>query len=408
LARLEGATDHVSLSLKGWVLIQLGEYQRAVHELRSLLRTSEPTSDVLTNLGYAYAAVGAHRKAVQITKQARALNPSSRLIAFNLVGLYVISGGFTSALEELDRIRKFHPHDLNVSFAKASIHANQGDIQVALREMQAAKAESSWRADSVERAELAANITFLEWKAKRRSRTSAIESLERELERIEFRSLKIARMLAAALDHLSDAERLRRIYTELLKSNPRQTLAAIEMRLHMLEKSWDKALDVALEKLKSDPLDPGPVITATFVLSEVRRDHAEALRLGEEAMRRLPGVGPLANNVAYAAAQAGDADKARFYLLRANISPLTTATQGLIALTRGDLHEGLALYDQAAKEAAKGGDKELAALILLRKEVAAAQNGLPTVEPVGSFSEDVKDSVEYVLLCELRNEIAER
>src|SRR3546814_2869959 len=63
LARLSDApkNDAGARALEGWLLVQMQRYPEAIRAFRAALVQAPSSPDVLTNLGYAYGAVGGLR-----------------------------------------------------------------------------------------------------------------------------------------------------------------------------------------------------------------------------------------------------------------------------------------------------------------------------------------------------------
>src|SRR3546814_1340774 len=128
LARLSDApkNDAGARALEGWLLVQMQRYPEAIRAFRAALVHAPSSPDVLTNLGYAYGAVGGLRKEIQATRSAVALAPSDRTAGLNLAAFLMGARNYTDAISTLSRLRDFHPDDLRLEFAIAEAMMQAG------------------------------------------------------------------------------------------------------------------------------------------------------------------------------------------------------------------------------------------------------------------------------------------
>jgi hypothetical protein len=132
--------------------------------------------------------------------------------------------------------------------------------------------------------------------------------------------------------------------------------------------------------------------------------------VGTQALRRMPGVRVLQNNVAYALALSGRPGLARRYVPD-DEDVYSIATESLIALQIGDKAAGEAGYDRAAEVAESRGDYELAQLVRLQKLlVMARQRGEQLPEPIMIELKEAagKDDVRYAVLWAVARSLTEK
>jgi tetratricopeptide (TPR) repeat protein len=368
LERLEECESIDALSLSAWLYLQTQQYGKAASVLRRALRQGPPSADILTNLAYALAVLGSRAKAIAVTRQARALAPASRAVWFNLANYYAGEGKYDTALGELRSLLRLYPRDLKTRFAIAEVFLQAGDRQRALRTLRSARKDFVAEASTSDRAELNANITFLEWQSGARERKATIEGLQNALEACSYQSLGITSMLCSVLSRISDASRLGRILTELRRVHDEKALLEPRVHLAFLRGDFASAAELAQVWVLSAPFDVGAAIKATYLVGDVRGDYAAAADLGLQTLKRVPASFELANNVAYALAMAGRPLEARQYIpVEDRDSPYVIATTALIDVLLGRYNEGLAGYARAQALAEKAGDTELAALLTLRR-----------------------------------------
>lgn len=380
IARLAESQDLAARDLRGWLHLQLRNYELAIRDFKFVARSSLPSAEILTNLGYAYAAVGLLDKAIEATRQAVHLAPSDRTATFNLVAYYVALGEFESALEVLYRLRAHHPDDFKIAAAIADTNFRCDNGLVALKELQKVLARGRADASTIDLAELRANIVFLEWRLRRRTKAKTCDALRKELLRSDFASLRIAELLANLFTRRVDIGQLQTLYDGLREFYPVSKLYRFETRLLYLRGEFDAALQVALAWREEQPFDPEPSIVAGTLLSYIRGDHKRAVEIELEALKFHPADEILRNNVAYVLALSGDTSRARRVLTRDEESPYVVATRGLIEIVDGRVDAGLDLYDRAADLAVEWGkthdEPQLSQLIRLRKEILILERGL--------------------------------
>lgn len=401
LARLEGQDDPASLMLRGWLLICISDYAGAVRTLRRVIAQDAPSADLLVNLGYAYGALGARRKALRATEMATYLAPTDRTAGFNLAGFRSASGDFDGALRELHRIEQFHPDDLNIPFAIAAVRTRCGDVERAARELAQLQSEPrAWHADPQDRAQLKANLASLEFSLGRRDRSSAITAIRRALEATNHQSLRIAELLATFYVKKSDASALQELYQALLGIYGHTKLYGLETRLAMLKAQFPAAVAASRRWVEHDPFNSDAAAFATYLTAEFSRDYDEAVRIGVEALRRVPDAEMVANNVACALAMAGRPREARRFLPRGRKLPHIVATTALIELVSGDVEAGRRGYEEAAVLAEERGERDFAALVRFRAKLAMMQVGvLAELDPV-ELPERFADDPQFILLLQ--------
>lgn len=373
LARLGERQDAQSLLLRGWIHVHVGDYRSAIHQLKSATRLVGPTPETLTNLGYAYAAIGARKKAISVTRQARQLAPRSRLIAFNLMSFHLANREFDKALDALRAISIELPNDLDVVAALSHVRYEMGDHDGALKELKRARDRGGQlQAEEIDRAELQGNIAFLEWKTGRRARSNAVETIRKELLRCGYRSLGLARLLAGFFTKVSETGQLETLINGLKDEYSDEELLEFEAhRLYMCGR-FEEALQVADRWLDRDPFSSAAACLVTYLHSDVLQDYEGTVRIGNAALQRSPRCTQLANNVAYALAMLGRTQEAKETLI-IDESPYPLATKALISIVEGDVTGGREGYEDSAKLAEEQEDPILAERIRAKLALTLAQ-----------------------------------
>lgn len=393
LARVASDTTVSGQEMRGWLHILLHDYRAAIRELRNVV-TEAPSLSAYVNLGYAYGAQGQYKHAIRATRSATHLSPADRTAAFNLASYYTLIGAHHRARAEFERLKQYHPEEIRISFGIAELLVRDNDLQGALDELRRTRTSRvGWNANRCDRAELAGNITFLEFRLGGRDEETVMERLEGSLRETEYRSLGLARLLTLVSTKRRSAGRLERLYEELLRVHSEERLYEVAARVAILRLDFDRALQVARQWMEVDPFSENGSVLTTYLLSEVHHRHDEAAELGIELIPRFPVSGMLANNTAYALAMCGRVLEARSVLHSALSSRCADATAALINLAEGEVQRGLDGYERAVKLAEKRADSELAALIRYRRDLIVAElagNSRSSVRVPPGFEEDPK------------------
>jgi Flp pilus assembly protein TadD len=361
-----------ALMTRGWVLVRLGRFEESVRVLRLALR-QRLSSAALTNLGYAYAALGARRKAVRVTKQARTLDPASQLVRFNLISFFVADGDFDEAIAEAHALQEYRPADLRPILAEAAVWATSGSLDKAHRLLRRARTSALWAAGSlIERSELEANLAFIEWQLRIKTLVEARSIVVQALERAEFKASGLSWMLPALMNTTTERDQLERLTQHLAEANPRERFHRLHVQLALLRCDFDQATQLAVNWAHSELFDSSAAGTAVYLLVEAKAAYQEAIDLGTKFLKRAPVARQLINNVAYALALSGRLEEARALLGRidATDNVYLIATRALVDILSGEWERGLREYDQAYELAQQSEDERLAQRVRLNRALA--------------------------------------
>lgn len=374
LELLEGCGSEAAAALKGAVLAQMGRCHDAIHALRSALRNVPDSPSTLCNLGYAYALAGSARKAVRTAAAAAALAPGDRTAGLNLAAFLLFEGETSEAVSAIDRLAAHHPGDIRLVLAAAAALHISGDAKGALKRLRRADASRSIQeAAPAHKEELRLCIDLLrpQTMPRREVFARAVEALER----CDYQSAMIARLLANTARTTADLRALEAAHSALIERCDRPTLLAVEQRVAFLRFELDRSLEAAVERTREEPFCADAHIAATYLLSMHKGDYQAAARIGMAGIRRGIGDGVLRNNVAFALAMGGDAQGAERVLPDLSECDLALATAGLIKAVRGDLEEGIALYEEGERRLRVKGDPDLADIVAAGKALAVLAAG---------------------------------
>ena len=387
-------------SLLGWIKLQKHDYANAIQFYRRALREGRADPEILTNIGYAHAALGQRDRAIRDTQYALSLRPANQSrVGLNLAAYYSAEGAYDNALKVVRTLQEDAPRELDLWFAQADIYLSMGAPEKAERALRRIRT-GLWAHLSVpQQAELTANMAFLDWMLEKRSKKEVASEILRELERVEYSTPRLAEMLPPLLGHFSDAKTLRKVLVSTLRANPGKQLRFLDVNLAVLERRYDEAIKLSVTWVKDEPLNSTPAVAATYLLADVGGDPGAASELGLQALRRMPAAESLANNVAYALALADRAQEAKQWVPEDH-SPQSAATAGLVAMRLGDREQAIECYRRAFSRAASTNDPDLVALVALNAKMAVHCFGGDLTEddlgvPAVAFSDEWGDQSRF-------------
>lgn len=399
LELLAGSDGGAGSAIKGAVLAQMGRCHDAIHELRSALRSVPDSPATLCSLGYAYAMAGSPRKAIRATSAAVALAPADRIAGLNLAAMLFSQDKTSEAVAAIDRLAAHHPGDVQLVLAAAAALHISGDAKAALKRLRRADTSRDMReAALAQKEELRLYIDLLKTPAKPRKEVfgRALEALER----CDYHSEKIGRLLANAAQTTADLPALEAAYNALTERYDRSALLAVEQQVAFLHFEFDRSLEAAVERTREEPFSTDAHIAATYLLSMHKGDYQEAARIGQAGIRRGIGDDMLRNNVAFALAMGGDPDGAERVLPDPSECAIALTTAGLINAVRGDLEGGIALYEESEGKFREEGDHSLADIIAIGKAFAILAVGRKIPEDYLSGLDGKKSTdPRFALVC---------
>lgn len=403
LRLVSGLDTPESWSLQGWINLQQRDYANAIRSYRRALKEGRADPEILTNIGYAHAALGQRDRAIRDTQYALSLRPANQSrVGLNLVAYYCADGRFDDAIKVLRTLQEQSPHDLDLWFAEAGVKVSMGIPREAHRTLRRIRTSLWAHLSEMQQAELTSNLAFVGWLIGKHSKKDAASEVLRELRRVDYSAPRLTEMLPPLLDRFSDAKTLREVLVSTMQANPGVRLPFLDVNLAVLERRFDDATTLSVEWVDDEPLNPAPALAATFLLVDVACDPYAASELGLKALRRIPAANALANNVAYALALANRAEEAKS-IVPEDQTPQCTATRGLIALCLGDREEALVQYRHALSLAAEANDPDLVALVALNVmiglqrfggDLSAEEVALPTVR----FSDTWTDQPRFEII----------
>ena len=400
LELLEKHESEAGAALKGALLVQLGRCHNAIRELRFALRNIPDSPSTLCNLGYAYALAGSLSKAIRATSAAVALAPADRIVSLNLAFFLLSQGETSKALLAIDRFAAHYPNDVQLEIAAVAVLHIEGDLKGALRCLQRADASLDIKDDSsVSRQELRFYINLLRTPAN--PSKEVLASAFKALKRCDYASEMLARLLPQVAQTIADLPILETVYAELTKRFNRSVLLAVEQQVAFLRVDFDRSLEVALQRVEAEPFSAAAHIFATYLMSLYKGDYQKAAQIGLAGVKCGIGNSVLRNNVAFALALAGDLDGAERVLPDFSECDFALPTLGLIKVVRGEINEGITLYEESERRFRSTGDSNTADIIVLSKALAMVAGGHRISEDYLSGLDRYKDTDPRFVLTQI-------
>jgi tetratricopeptide (TPR) repeat protein len=378
------------------VLLRLRRTREAIAELRSAIRTETRAPFLYQGLGIAFVVSGDMKRAVTAFKTALSLSPNSQSVIQNLARAYVDSGEPDHAVAVL------------------SDHLERSPDDVQLRELLA----QAYHAKRLFKSAIAQWITVaghLE-----RAPSVDVDRLGRVLNNIgaaylndgDLRQAEVAlqRSIAVApgcgpiaYDNLArvylrkdDVKGAATILAEARRRFPDAT-EPLELQTHIYLRSelYEEAINLLAPIVANGKGTIQAYADLGWLLTEIRRDNDEAIRILREGQDKFKGRRILINNFAYTLLMAGRVREAREVLdaNRALLRPndqdaeslvVLTATWGLLHLREGDLAMGEQFYQHAHEMAINLNNQELAESVNQKMHLELARELMNKGDVVGA------------------------
>lgn len=399
---LHDCDDPAGLMLRAWILSKMGRPADAARDLRVSLRALPDNPIAWHELSYAHTLLGSHAKALKASLIASHLAPADLTVVGTLVALLVMRERYGDAIRCIDRLASHRPDNLRIVRLRAAVQNVSGDGSGALRRLRRAMRTTAWTsADPAQREELQFDARLLSLhEAVSDAQERATREAAAALKRCGYRSLDIACYIADTTCAVTDLEVLERAYTELSDAHEGSpVLLGIESAIDYLRFDFDASTEAAVERARHQPCSETAQLRASYLLSMSAGDYEQAARICHDGIRLGLRALRLRNNAALALALKGDTDAAERMLPDTDEAPMSLATAGLIAIVKGNVRDGKAMYDDCAAYARAQAMHDTANQVEMHKYLALAAAGLPI--PPGAlvpFGELVKTDPRYALI----------
>lgn len=379
---------------RGYLLLELNRPNEALRSLRAALAEGEDSPALWSNLAFAYASVGSLKKAIVAASRVVVIAPRDRQASFNLASYLRAAGRSADALAELQRLESVVGEgDPIVAAAIAHAYVACGNFREGLRTLRRTKHHNSLPPESIELAELNANLAVLRWRVGELSRLDLLSDIRKQI-RLAGPSVDLVHMLAEIGSDRAMVDELQVMRDTLAERHAEaRDLSAIDVQIMVLRGDVEEATALAQRLAEDNPLDAAIALTATYLQIYVTGDYAGAAELGLRTLRRFPVYDMLVNNTALALALAGrvvEAEKLIGRIGQDRDNYYLVATKGLVELAKGNIREGLEFYARAGEligRIEQAEDRsELQFYLRVNKIVALAHFGLDVAASVDNLS----------------------
>jgi tetratricopeptide (TPR) repeat protein len=377
LGILGGDSSAYADSIRGYLLLLLGEPQQSIQPLKHAWREISSADDAI-NLAIAFWSLKSPRIAVQFARQASRVAPGRLDISFTLLNFLLASGDAEAAKREVGRIKsKKYIEPPEFVFFQARVEIELGRNSRARSLMREALELARSKGNDGLAAEIEGNIAYLEFRLGELSKSETLRRLERCAGRSR-RSIALLEIYSRVADRVEDAYFIERRMEELREVWSDERLLEVRTSLSFLQCDFQRTLDLSEQWMVHEPTNPRPVAVYLMIAGPLleRWEKSTATALG--ALRRFGGRARAINNVAYVLALAGCLEKAEHALSISEFDNFyTKATEGLVNFARGKVGAGLRLYREAADLADSTADGAARrALMTLHEGMAIRHFGL--------------------------------
>ena len=350
LARLDGVISTDAAAFRGYLLIKLGRYGEAIRELRQAGGESATNPGLLVNLAYAYAGAGSLKKAIVAARQAATLAPKEEQFRVNLILYLTAAGEFVAADRELGRFRKAFGSTVAEHHLRAHLLFSEGRGVEAQREARRALRLIRAEPSNTLQAEAAVGSVLAEWHSGKIFRTDYVRALKRIIRDSKGKlSLPLALLYCDGINSPSAVEEAVSMYQELSAGADATTLLPLEIRIDVMRGAFQQAHEKAKEWRRLAPLDPQAARMVLDIRCLALADFESAADLARDVIRAVPGFIGLGNTLAFPLGLAGYSEAAERVLAHlVDEDGYSMATRGLILIQRGQVREGMRLYDDAS------------------------------------------------------------
>jgi tetratricopeptide (TPR) repeat protein len=371
-------------------------FQAQIHATREQLADYPWNAVLWSNLARLYTCVGSQHKATRAMRVALGLAPENRFILRSASRLLLHQGEGQQAHRLLTAAQclQYDPWVLSAEIATAAaIGRTSKQIK------HARKLLEFGRFSSAHVSELASALGTHEAAAgnRRLSRVLINQSLRQPSENAVAQAAWLARNVGV----------LTTIGIDVTRSD--EALAWQAFRVA----NWSRSIEGARGWFADQPFSSRPAIHGSHITATIYEDYTQAVEFAEAGLLSNPDDVCLYNNLAFALAQQGEAERAAQVLRRIDLRnmargqyPFVTATAGLIEFRRGHPELGRALYRRALEHAhtLRDAKAEMAYVYLAFEELRI---GSPEAEEVRQAAieatEGLTDSWCRTVIERLRN-----
>jgi tetratricopeptide (TPR) repeat protein len=379
-----GVVPKYSLAM---VLLRLGRNREAISLLKSAVRSEVRSPALYQALGVAYAFAGDRSRAELHFRTALALAPNMPEAVHGLSRILIDEGKASTALQLLSQYLEQTPNDDPARELLARAYDGIGQHRSAAQQL--ISVFNRLPEDSEDAA-------VLNHKAHLASAIGTYFGFDRKEEESELwllRAIKLApRQAALPYQNLGrlyirtdrDVEAFR-LLSQCRKLFPRdQDTYILLSRVYENQGLYDEGIHVLEPLIKAGTANASVYSTLGCML-EYRRESSRAVMVLKEGHEKYPDDYTIIHNLAYVLLMSGEAVEGRRILEtyqrilneatneEPDYEPVLTATWGLVYMLEGKIEVGIQFYKQAAKLAARLGNRQLAGAVMQKMHLEVAK-----------------------------------
>lgn len=354
-------------------LIQ-GNVDKSIAAFRRTTSVDANFAPAYTALGVCYAIKGSYTKSIRYLKIAYAIDPQGIQVAKNLAQVYQNKGDFEAAATLMTEYLKRYPRDWEAQNKLAYSYFKLGDYRRSLQYLQSLLI-SSFETSVAEKRQAAIlnniGVVHLHMGSISHAENMFRKSLEASDRPNPVTYFNLTRMLTD-LGRREEAKKLIEEYIIVVPSDNTPLILLAQNYMHNGE--YEKSREILDEILSKDPDSRDANVLLSSLNSEVFDDYDSAIEILKQLIAKNKSDQAIKNDLAYCYLRKGLIDEASDVLGNVNWDKANFAlyaTKGLLQILKGNLKEGLRLYNIGVSKAP---NNELKNMVRQKRNIEAARH----------------------------------
>jgi len=338
----------------GIIYLIQGDVDRSIAAFRRATSLDAHFAPAYTALGVCYAIKGSHTKSIKYSRIAYAIDPRGVYAARNLAKAYGARGDFEAATTLLIEYLKMYPRDWEAQNELAYSYFKMGEYGRSLQCLRSLLSSSLDTSVSAKRYAAVLNnigVVHLHMGSMSDAENAFRKSLEASDQRHPVTYFNLTKMLT----DVGRREEAEKLIEEYITAVPDDTTPLILLALNYInDAKYEKSREVLTGILLRDPDSRSAHMLMSLLNCEVFEDYDSAIEMLRQELTKNKADQAIKNDLAYAYLGKGLIDEASGILGSVDwdkaIFPLY-ATRGLLQISKGNLKEGIRLYNVAVSKA---------------------------------------------------------
>lgn len=357
----------------GIIYLIQGDVDRSIAAFRRATSLDAHFAPAYTALGVCYAIKGSHTKSIKYSKIAYAIDPRGVYAAKNLAKAYGVRGDFEAANTLLIEYLKMYPRDWEAQNELAYSYFKMGEYRRSLQCLRSLLSSSLDTSVSAKRYAAVLNnigVVHLHMGSMSDAENAFRKSLEASDQRHPVTYFNLTKMLT----DLGRREEAEKLIEEYITAVPDDTTPLILLALNYInDAKYEKSREVLTGILVRDSDSRSAHMLMSLLNCEVFEDYDSAIEMLKQELTKNKADQAIKNDLAYAYLRKGLIDEASGILGSIDWDKATFplyATRGLLQISKGNLKEGIRLYNVAVSKASSN---ELKNLIRQKRGIEVAR-----------------------------------